>query len=87
MHRIWYGLSRYFVFPSDVTEFTGGLGLEYQLSKGIDIRTGYYFEDANSRVTVGLRYRINNFHVDVAYKIATETDVGNTLSFYNLSEV
>lgn len=77
INMVW--TARYFVLPSDATEFTGGLGLEYQLFKGIDIRTGYYFEDANSRATVGLGYRMKNFHVDVAYKIATETDVENSL--------
>lgn len=71
--------ARYFVLPSDASDITGGLGLEYEMFHMANIRAGYHFEDANSYTTFGLGFKHKYFQIDAAYKLANEEGVDNSL--------
>ncbi len=64
--------TRYFVLPTDASELTVSLGLEYELYNMIGIRAGYHVEDGNNMPTVGLGFKHEKFNLNVAYQMAEE---------------
>ncbi len=84
-HRLNFSwTARYYVLPEKAEDFVVGLGAEYQVIEELDVRAGYYLEDRNSRATVGLGYNMKQLSVNLAYQIATEKGVDNSL-FLGLS--
>ncbi len=71
--------ARYFVLPTDATDFTGGFGAEYVFKNRVAARTGYHFEDLNRHATLGLGFRMEYFQLDLAYKISAEKDIDDAL--------
>ncbi len=79
-HRLNFAwTARYYVLPKKAEDFVGGLGVEYQLLDELDVRAGYYFEDKNSYASVGLGYNMKKLGVNVAYQIAAEENLDNSL--------
>ncbi len=64
--------ARYFILPTDASEMTAGLGLEYVLYKKVGIRAGYHMEDGNNITTVGLGYQHKMFNLNAAYQLAED---------------
>ncbi len=71
--------TRYFVLPSNAKDFVAGVGAEFNLYKGVDIRYGYHIQDKSYYTTVGAGYNTNRFNVNIAYKIVREDGVDNSL--------
>ncbi len=64
--------ARYFILPTDASEFVTGLGLEYELYNMVGIRAGYHIEDGNNMTTLGLGFKQEKFNLNLAYQMAEE---------------
>ncbi len=73
--------TRYFVLPqeSETSKFVGNVGGEFNVIKGLDLRAGYRYQDGGSCATVGGGFSGKMFNVNVAYRIAQEDGVDNSL--------
>ncbi len=72
--------TRYFMRPSNSSEFTTGFGLEYEYKKMLAIRTGYHIGDANNYFTMGLGCNWKMVQLNLAYSIASVKEF-NKLTF------
>lgn len=77
-------VTRYYVLPSDASDFTEGFGFEYDYKHMLAARVGYHFEDNNRHATFGLGYKLKNFRIDAAYKLSVEDDLDDSI-FLGLS--
>ncbi len=59
---------RYFVLPLETLEFTGNLGVEYEIYKTFAIRAGYHMEENNNRPTIGLGVKQKWFALNFAWQ-------------------
>ncbi len=62
--------TRYFILPTEASEITASLGLEYELYNMVGFRVGYHIEDGNNLATFGLGFKQDNFNLNVAYQMA-----------------
>lgn len=66
--------TRYFMLPSDASEFTGGIGVEYVMYNIAAFRTGYHIGDSNGYLTLGVGGKFKFVNIDAAYTIANNSD-------------
>jgi len=68
-HSINVGLtSRYYMLPSNASELSTGLGLEYELFNTVSLRTGYYWSKEINYLTMGLGCNIKFLRLDAAFQ-------------------
>ncbi|MDD2244662.1 MAG: PorV/PorQ family protein [Bacteroidaceae bacterium] len=60
--------TRYYMFPSNNSEFASGLGLEYELFNKVSLRTGYYWNKEINYLSMGLGCNFKFISLDVAYQ-------------------
>ncbi|MFA6701487.1 MAG: PorV/PorQ family protein [Dysgonamonadaceae bacterium] len=78
-HSIQVALTnRYYMLPSDASEFSTGLGLEYELFNTVSLRTGYFWSKEMNYLTMGLGCNIKSLRLDAAYQ------KGNLNNLYQL---
>lgn len=74
-HKINAVLStRYFLLPSEASEFTGGVGFEYEMYNFAAIRTGYHLGNSNNYLTIGVGFKVRFLNIDAAYMLTQSKD-------------
>lgn len=67
--------TRYFALPTNSSETTASLGLEYELYNMVGLRAGYHMEDGNNITTFGLGYKQKYFNLNVGYQMGNDNNL------------